>query len=131
MFVHITMNIHRCIELKFFDCQHSEEQKTISNNSIPVNVHTDFLFRLLKNVANMNIFRFFIQRPLTLGRWLGVRILRISRFASSVFSNFLFAVVSFNLNLTTCPRRLPCQWLRIIGSLRFCASIKRLNIAKT
>ncbi len=50
--LHIAMNIHRCIELKFFDCQHSEEQKTISNNSIPVNVHTDFLFRLLKNVAH-------------------------------------------------------------------------------
>jgi hypothetical protein len=59
-----------------------------------VNVHTDFLFRLLKNVANMNIFRFFIQLPLTLGRWLGVRILRFLGLASSVFSNFLFALNS-------------------------------------
>jgi hypothetical protein len=49
---------------------------------------------LLKNVANMNILRLFIQRPLTLGRWLGVRILRFPISASSVFSNFLFALNS-------------------------------------
>ena len=42
------MNIHRCIEFKFFDCSSKEE--AISNNSIPVNVHTDFLFKLLKSV---------------------------------------------------------------------------------
>ncbi|WP_220488114.1 hypothetical protein, partial [Shewanella sp. SR44-3] len=63
-----------------------------SNNSIPVSVHTDFLFVLLKSVANMKNL-IFIQRPLTPGRWLGLRILRNPLSASSVFSNFLFALI--------------------------------------
>ncbi len=33
----------------------------------------------------------FMHRRKTLGRWLGLRILRIPFMASSVFSNFLFA----------------------------------------
>ena len=49
-------------------------------------------------------------------------------FASSVFSNFLFAFGLLRFTAVNqadsafCFRSVPCQWMRIIGSLRFCAS---------
>ena len=50
------MNIHhshlreKTLSLNFLIAYIPKNKKTISNNSIPVNVHTDFLFRLLKSV---------------------------------------------------------------------------------
>ena len=87
------MNIHhshlreKTLSLNFLIAYIPKNKKTISNNSIPVNVHTDFLFRLLKSVDAV-----FRASPWTLGRRLGLGILRFPIFASSVFSNFLFAL---------------------------------------
>jgi len=41
------MNTHLTLS-KIFDYFTSEDRKAISNNSTPVNVHTDFLFHLVK-----------------------------------------------------------------------------------